>query len=127
MILVDSNILIDYYRSRNSELAKKIDSMPIAICGVVKSELLHGARTNEEIDDMLHSFVTFDLLYTDEYDFEGVDFMLQTLRENGVTVPLADVMIAFCAIKYDVPLWTRDGHFRLIQGLYPELAFYFPE
>ena len=30
MILVDSNILIDYYRSRNSELAKKIDSMPIA-------------------------------------------------------------------------------------------------
>ena len=83
MILVDSNILIDYYRSRNSELAKKIDSMSIAICGVVKSELLHGARTNEEIDNMLHSFVTFDLLYTDEYDFEGVGFMLQTLRENG--------------------------------------------
>lgn len=126
MILVDSNILIDYYRSRDSELAKMIDSMPIAICGVVKSEVLHGARTNEEIYDILHSFETFNLLYTDEYDFEGVGFMLQTLRENGVTVPLADVMIAFCAIKYDVPLWTRDGHFRLIQGLYPELAFFFP-
>ena len=127
MILVDSNILIDYYRSRDSKLAKMIDSMPIAICGVVKSEVLHGARTNEEIDDILHSFTTFDLLYTDEYDFEGVGFMLQTLRENGATVPLADVMIAFCAMKYDVPLWTRDGHFRLIQGLYPELAFFFPK
>ncbi|MBO4859786.1 MAG: PIN domain-containing protein [Treponema sp.] len=126
MILVDSNILIDYYRSRDSELAKMIDSMPIAICGAVKSEVLHGARTNEEIDNILYSFGTFDLLYTDEYDFEGIGFMLQTLRENGVTGPLADVMIAFCAIKYDVPLWTRDGHFRLIQGLYPELAFYYP-
>ena len=126
MILADSNILIDYYRDRNSKLAKKIDSMPLAICGVVKSEVLHGARSSKEIDDMLASFLTFDLLHTDEYDFEGVGFMLQTLRENGVSVPLADVMIAFCAMKYDALLWTRDGHFRLIQGLYPELGFYFP-
>lgn len=126
MILADSNILIDYYRDRNSDFAKKIDEMPIAICGVVKSEILHGARTNEEIDDYLASFTTFDLLATDEYDFEGIGLMLQNLRANGVTVPLADVIIAFSALKYDVPLWTCDGHFRLIQGLYPELAFYNP-
>ena len=127
MILADSNILIDYYRNRESELAKKIDSLPVAICGVVKSEVLHGARTNQEIDNILASFTTFELLHTDEYDFEGVGFMLQTLRENGITLPLADVMIAFCAMKYDVPLWTRDCHFRLIQGLYPELTFYYPK
>ena len=124
MILVDSNILIDYYRERDSELAKKIDSMDIAICGVVKSELLHGARTNTEVDNILASFSTFNLLYTDEYDFEGVGLILKTLRENGVTVPVTDAMIAFCAMKYDLPVWTQDGHFRLIQGLYPELALY---
>ncbi|MBO4320188.1 MAG: PIN domain-containing protein [Treponema sp.] len=127
MILADTNILIDYYRDRNSELPKKIDSMPIAICGVVKSEVLHGARTNEEIDDMLASFMTFDLLHTDEYDFEGVGFILKTLREVGFTLPFADVMIAFCAMKYNVPLWTRDTHFRMIQGIYPELEFYHPK
>lgn len=127
MILADSNILIDYYRNRESELAKKIDSLPVAICGVVKSEVLHGARTNQEIDNILASFTTFELFHTDEYDFEGIGFMLQTLRENGITLPMADVMIAFCAMKYDVPLWTRDGHFRLIQGLYPELTFYYPK
>lgn len=124
MILIDSNILIDYYRNRKSELAKKIDSMKIAICGVVKSEVLHGAKTNEELDNILSSFTTFDLLPTDEYDFEGVGLILKNLRENGVTVPLTDVMIAFCAMKYDVPVWTQDGHFRLIQGLYPELALF---
>ena len=124
MILVDSNILIDYYRDRNSELAKKIDSMQIAICGVVKSEILHGAKSYDEVDKFLASFTTFDLLHTDEYDFEGVGLILKTLRENGLAVPLTDVMIAFCAMKYDVPLWTQDGHFRLIQGLYPELALY---
>ena len=127
MILADSNILIDYYRNRESELAKKIDSLPVAICGVVKSELLHGARINQELENIMASFTTFELLHTDEYDFEGIGFMLQTLRENGITLPMADVMIAFCAMKYDVPLWTRDGHFRLIQGLYPELTFYYPK
>ena len=127
MILVDSNILIDYWRKPKELLKLNITPDKYATCGVVKSELLHGAKSNEETDNMLHFFSSFNLLYTDEYDFEGIGFMLQTLRENGVTVPLADVMIAFCAIKYDVPLWTRDGHFRLIQGLYPELAFYFPK
>ena len=54
MILVDSNILIDYYRDRNSELAKKIDSMQIGVCGVVKSEVLHGAKNYDEVDIILH-------------------------------------------------------------------------
>ena len=124
MILVDSNILIDYYRDRNSELAKKIDSMQIGICGVVKSEVLHGAKNYDEVDNILSSFNTFDLLHTDEYDFEGVGLILKKLREHGVTVPLTDVMSAFCAMKYDVPVGTQDGHFRLIQGLYPELALF---
>lgn len=124
MILVDSNILIDYYRDRKSELAKKIDSMQIGICGVVKSEVLHGAKNYDEVDNILASFNTFDLLHTDEYDFEGVGLILKTLREHGVTVPLTDVMIAFCAMKYDVPVWTQDGHFRLIQSLYPELGLF---
>ncbi|MBP5442782.1 MAG: PIN domain-containing protein [Treponema sp.] len=126
MILFDSNVLIDYWRKPKELLKLNITPDKFAICGVVKSELLHGARTNEEIDDILHFFHSFNLLHTDEYDFEGVGFMLQTLRENGVSVPFADVMIAFCAMKYDALLWTRDGHFRLIQGLYPELGFYFP-
>lgn len=126
MILFDTNILIDYFRKPSELLKLNITPDKYAICGVVKSELLHGARSSDEINDMLSLFNSFTLLHTDEYDFEGVGFMLQTLRANGTSLPLADVMIAFSAIKYDVPLWTRDGHFRLIQGLYPELEFYFP-
>ena len=127
MILFDTNVLIDYWRKPKELLKLNISPDKFAICGVVKAELLHGAKTNEETNSLLKFFNSFNLLYTDEYDFEGVGFMLQTLRENGITLPLADVMIAFCAIKYDVPLWTQDGHFKLIQGLYPELSFYYPK
>ena len=124
MILADSNIMIDYFRSRTSELAKKIDSLSVAICGTVRAEILHGARDNAEIDDMLSAFTTFDNLPNDDYDWDGVGFMLQSLRSHGYRVPLPDAVIAFTAIKYDIPLWTNDRHFKTLQAFYPELKLY---
>lgn len=121
MVLLDSNILIDYYKSRASELAKKIDSMQIAVCGIVKTEVLHGARTDDEFDKILNSLKTFELLITDEYDYEMVGLLINTLRRNGIQVPLPDAIIAFEALKYDAELWTNDKHFKLIQNVYPEL------
>ena len=124
MILVDSNILIDYYRDRNSELAQQIDSLPISLCGPVKTEVLHGAKDDDEIDLILHSFSTFDLLVTDEYDYEYSGLLLQNLRKQGIQLPMADALIAYTAIKYDVPLWTKDKHFKYIQAIYPELKLF---
>ena len=124
MILVDSNILIDYFRSRNSELAQKVDELPIAVCGVVKSEILHGAKTDDETDGMLKAFQTFEALFIEEYDWEFIGIILQTLRKNGISVPMADAIIAYTAMKYDVPLWTRDEHFKFIKAVYPELELY---
>ena len=127
MVLADSNIMIEYFRSRDSELAKKIDTMDIALCGVVRAEILHGARTDQEIDNYLEAFKTFEQPINDDYDWEGAGFILQTMRSNGFQIPFADAVIAFIAMKYDIPLWTRDTHFLLIQGYYPELKLYSPK
>ena len=124
MVLADSNIMIEYFRSRNSELANKIDTMDIALCGVVRAEILHGARTEQEIDNYLEAFNTFEKPMNDDYDWEGAGFILQTMRSNGFQIPFTDAVIAFIAMKYDIPLWTRDTHFLLIQGYYPELKLY---
>ena len=124
MILADTNIMIDYFHSRKSVLAEKIDTMPIALCGVVRTEILHGARSEEEIDDYLKAFKTFDKVLTGDYDWEGTGFILQTLRSKGFNVPLSDALIVFTAMKYDIPLWTRDNHFKFIQGFFPELKLY---
>ena len=124
MILADTNVMVDYFRSRESELAKKIDSMQVALCGAVRAELLNGARSDMETDDYLEAFKTFENLVSDGYDWDGCGTLLNTLRSNGIHVPLVDAMIAFVAMKYDVPLWTRDRHFNFIRGLYPELKLY---
>lgn len=124
MILVDTNILIEYFRSRDSEIAKKLDSMSVAICGPVKTEILHGARTDEETDRILKAFSVFELFTVDEYDWEFSGIMLQQIRKSGISIPITDALIAYLAIKYDIPLWTMDHHFKLIQAIYPELKLY---
>lgn len=124
MILADTNILIDYFRGQNKELVNNFDSLEIGICGVVKTELLHGARTDDEADNMLKTFSSFELITVDEYDWEFSGLMLQNFRQEGYSIPVTDALIAYLGIKYDIPVWTKDHHFKLIQAVYPELKLY---
>lgn len=124
MILVDTNIFIDYFRGTDSTFNKIFDSLEIGICGVVKSELLHGARSDDEADNMIKTFTSFELITIDEYDWEFSGLMLQTIRSQGFCVPVTDALIAYLGIKYDIPVWSKDHHFRIIQSIYPELKLY---
>lgn len=124
MILADTNVFIEYFRGSNPDFNKKFDSLNIGICGIVKSELLHGTRTDDEADNMIKAFASFELITIDEYDWEFSGLMLQTIRSQGFSVPVTDVLIAYLGIKYDIPVWTNDHHFRYIQAIYPELKLF---
>lgn len=123
MIMFDTNVLIDLWRQPKRLLELNISPDKFSICGVVRSELLHGAK-NEEISGMLQFFQAFNNIPNDDYDWNGVGFMLQTLRSHGYRIPLPDAVIAFTALKYDIPLWTNDHHFKTLQAFYPELKLY---
>ncbi|MBO7583048.1 MAG: PIN domain-containing protein [Treponema sp.] len=126
MILFDTNVLIDFWKNPKELLKLDITPDKFSICGPVRTELLHGAKDNE-VNDILALFKGFNNIVMDDYDWEGAGFILQTMRSNGFQIPLADAVIAFIAMKYDIPLWTQDTHFLLIQGCYPELKLYSPK
>jgi predicted nucleic acid-binding protein len=44
MILVDAAVLIEYQRTADAKLAALFRSLPVAICGVTRAEILRGAR-----------------------------------------------------------------------------------
>ena len=44
MILVDTTIVIDYARAKDAKLVALVPTLPVAVCGVVRAELLCGAR-----------------------------------------------------------------------------------
>lgn len=126
MILCDTNVLIDYWRNPVELKKLNISRDKHSICGIVKSELLHGALTDDEADRMIGFFNSFNLITIDEYDWEFSGLMLQTIRQQGFTLPVTDVLIAYLAIKYDIPVWTKDKHFTVIRAIYPELKLYEP-
>ena len=124
MILVDTNVLINYWNNPKELLKLNISKDKHSICGIVKTELLHGARTDDEADNMIKTFTSFELITIDEYDWEFAGLMLQTFRSQGISIPVTDALIAYIGIKYDIPVWTNDKHFKYMQAIYPELKLY---
>lgn len=124
MILVDTNVLINYWNNPKELLKLNISKDKHSICGIVKTELLHGAKSDDEADRMLGFFQSFNLIPIDEYDWEFAGLMLQTFRSQGISIPVSDALIAYIGIKYDIPVWTNDKHFKYMQAIYPELKLY---
>ena len=121
MILVDSNIIIDFLRHPDKETKERFSSPDIAICGVVKAEILHGARSLEHCRKILEALEDFPCLEMQEDDWETLGRNLYLLRSNSVTVPFQDAIIATLAIRNNVSVWTRDKHFSMIKEILAEL------
>ncbi len=56
MILIDTNIIIDFWKTGDENIKSVILNFPVYICGVVKAELCHGARNEKDLDSILKSF-----------------------------------------------------------------------
>ncbi len=121
MILVDTNVIIDIWNEADEKSAHLFETEEVCICGVIRSELMHGAyseKNMKEISDKLDYLREFNI-ESDQWDDFGE--FLYRLRTSGVTLPYADALIAFIAIKNDLMVLTKDKHFRLIQDVFPEL------
>ena len=123
MILVDTNIIIDYWKTPDDKTTNIFEKEDIAICGVVEAELIHGALSEKEIGKILEAVSCFENLPFSG-DWISLGKMLNKLRKSGFTVPFTDAIIAQTAIEYDVSLLTNDHHFTLINSVIPELQLY---
>lgn len=124
MILVDTNIIIDIWKNQDIKATEVFQTEEVCICGVIRSELMHGAYSDknlEEISEKL-SYIREINIATGEWDELGR--FLYKLRTNGLSLPYADVLIAFVAIKNELVLMTRDKHFKLIQVVDSRLKLY---
>lgn len=124
MILVDSSVIFDHTRNRDPRLAGWFKSLPVAICGIVRAEVLHGARAANDRAILEALLNRFGQLSMPETIWDIVGDNLCTLRTHGITVPMADAILATVAMAHNVELWTRDAHFKLIQQWLPALKLF---
>ena len=124
MILADTNVIIDFWNSPTAKAKKIFSENDIAICGVIKTELLRGSKTDDEFVQIETSLESCYYLNFSERDWVALAKQFITLKENGLTVPFQDAMIAYLAIKYDCEIWTNDKHFKLMKTVLPTLRLY---
>jgi predicted nucleic acid-binding protein len=124
MILVDTNIIIDFWRDTgevNSEIFSKHE---IAICPVIRIELLYGAKSEKEREKIKEALNELHMLHVDKETWEIVEEILFKSKRKGITLPFQDAIIAAAAIKNNCELWTRDNHFSMIAGVISKLEFF---
>ena len=123
-ILVDTNVMIDYLKRPTDGMKKIFENDEIIITGVLISELLHGALSQNEIKSLEEDLSAYDCLNEEDDDWYKFGAFLNGLRKSGLTLPYPDALIAYIAIKNDVEVWTNDKHFKLIQAADSRLKLY---
>ncbi len=124
MILVDTNVIIDFWDKPTDEVKNVLEENDIAICGVIKTELLRGSNSEKQFSQMKEALNDFTYLSFSEKDWISLANQFITLKKNGLAVPFQDAMIAYLAMKNNCEVWTNDKHFKLMQVVLPELKLF---
>lgn len=120
-IIVDTSAWIDYFNKPNSKIGKAVENIikqeKIFIAGVILTELLQGAKVQQEFDDLLDSMLAIPVLETDLNTWIETGRLAFTLRRQGITIPTTDLIIATLARRENCALLTLDHHFKKIPGI----------
>ena len=132
MILIDTSVLVDYFKGIESRPAKLFDELmengiPYGINDFVYQELLQGSRTIDEFNTLkeyLETIPFYDLQYGKE-SYEKAAFLHFQCRRNGITIrSTIDLLIAEIAIENDLLLLHNDEDFDNIRKVIKELRIY---
>ena len=124
MILLDTWVVIEYARGKDAKLVIHLQALTVAVCGIVRAELLCGARDPKHRTDMLTLLAPFNHIVIADSFWDKVGDNLALLRSNGVTVPFTDAAIATLGIEENLEVWARDRHFPTMQTILPALNLY---
>ena len=120
MTLIDTSVLIDFLRNKLDhdsfhDLRNLFLSREAAVCPLIWVELFQGyrgAREKAHLDDTLKSCHLFEF---DQLCWNETARVARICKQKGVNVPLSDVQIQACSLRYDLELLHRDKHFDNIQ------------
>jgi tRNA(fMet)-specific endonuclease VapC len=121
IILVDTSILVDYYRKTDKEKSAWIalvrQGYSFAISAITKYEIYSGATPNQIAfwDNILQAITIIAL---DEISVDTAVTMNNILKKKRKQIELADLFIASTAVAYGLSLATLNRkHFDRIDTL----------
>lgn len=117
MILLDASVLIEFFRNHDARLERALNQLPLGICGVTRSEILHGARDDADEVRLAALLDKFAAIQTPQLIWDDLGRNLGRLRRSGVVLPLPDALVATIALREDLEVWSLDRHFALLRDV----------
>lgn len=126
--LLDANICIAFLNGREPRLRDQLlkrSPSEVALCSVVKAELLFGARNSgHEVANLRlrEFFAPLESLPFDDSAASCYGKIRAQLKKEGRLIGSNDLMIAAIALAADVTLVTRnDSEFQRVPGIRLEI------
>jgi hypothetical protein len=117
--LIETSVWVSIVRAKPVQpLARRVQELLqselVATTGMIRLELMGGAKTRSEFDKL--AFVTggMEQLRDDDRTWLRAAHLAFALRRQGITVPNSDILIAAVAIENDATLVHADAHFERI-------------
>ncbi len=124
MILVDTNIIIDFWKNPTTIIKKILLENDVFICGVVKAELLYGAKDENQYEKIMNALSDFPMIDIYPLFWNDLGLNLFKLKKSGLTIPFQDLIIATLAIKNKFSILSNDKHFKKIATVLDNLVVY---
>jgi len=132
MILVDTSILLDYFRGRDTDGVERFDevqdkSLTFGISDYTYAELLQGCATQKEFKSLQHCLDTqrFYTFQKARESYMQASRLYFRCRQAGITIrSTMDCWIAQIAIENELFLLHSDKDFDRIASIIPELKIY---
>ena len=118
MILVDSSAWIEFLRDTGSTVCEAVDRLlaqEVAVCDVVRMEILAGARDESHLANLRRLLARAAMIRTQPTDYEDAAALYRRCRRGGETVrKLVDCLIASVAIRAGVAVLHQDADFDVL-------------
>lgn len=121
MVIADSSVWIEYFRSGVSPvqgvLRNLLEQDEVAMTGVILSEVLGGVRSDREYRLLAGLMGRLPYIEATRETWMNCGNTVRQLRTEGITVHIADVLIAALAIEGGHEVYTKDSDFDRIPGI----------
>ena len=121
MIIADSSIWIDFQRDPGSEAGRELDQLldadEVVMVGPVLTEVLQGARSEDELEFFSSHLTALLFLETSQESWVRAGELNYRLKQSGNMLSVGDLMISTLALQHDMPVYSLNGDFDRVPGL----------
>ena len=89
----------------------------VAITDVVAAEVLQGAKTESDFQQLEDKLDALHFYHADEETWQRAARLSFTLKRIGLKTPLSDLLVAQVALDNDLTVYAADEHFDRVDGL----------